>query len=202
MLRPIARPDLNGRTGNFWARAATVLNPFDGQPPGYNYCPPNGGLPKSPALPPSRSGPGNGGAAVEHQPRSGRPGNYTRNIATDITGFQYDNRRPSTCPSFGGGDLVADALAGDLALELGEGQQDVEGQPAHRGGGIELLGDGDERDALRVEQLDDLGEVGQRAGQPVDLVDHDDVDAPSAMSASSRCSAGRSMVPPEKPPSS
>ena len=29
---------------------------------------------------------------------------------------------------------------------------------------------------LPVEDLDDLGEVGQRAGQPVDLVDHHDVD--------------------------
>ena len=29
---------------------------------------------------------------------------------------------------------------------------------------------------MRIEDLDDLGEVGERAGQPVDLVDHDDVD--------------------------
>ncbi len=28
----------------------------------------------------------------------------------------------------------------------------------------------------RIEDLDQLGEVEQRAGQPVDLVDHDDVD--------------------------
>ena len=32
-----------------------------------------------------------------------------------------------------GGDLVADSLAGDLALELGEGQQHVQGQPSHAG---------------------------------------------------------------------
>ena len=38
--------------------------------------------------------------------------------------------------------------------------------------------------------------------QPVDLVDHHDVDLPASMSASSRFSAGRSSVPPEKPPSS
>ena len=31
-----------------------------------------------------------------------------------------------------GGELVADALADDLALELGEGEQDVKRQPAHR----------------------------------------------------------------------
>ena len=29
---------------------------------------------------------------------------------------------------------------------------------------------------MGVEQLDQLGEVGQRPGQPVDLVDNDDVD--------------------------
>ena len=32
----------------------------------------------------------------------------------------------------GGRDLVADALAGDLALELGKRQEDVERQAAHR----------------------------------------------------------------------
>jgi hypothetical protein len=42
---------------------------------------------------------------------------------------------------------------------------------------FELLRDRYERDALRIEDLDDLGEVGQRAGQPVDLVADDDVDS-------------------------
>src|SRR6266699_1747461 len=46
-----------------------------------------------------------------------------------------------------GRELVADALARQLALKLGEREQDIEGQPTHRGGGIELLGDGHERDA-------------------------------------------------------
>ena len=49
-----------------------------------------------------------------------------------------------------------------------------------RGGGVELLGDRDEGDAAGVEHLDDLGEVGQRPGQAVDLVDHDDVDLAGA----------------------
>ena len=52
----------------------------------------------------------------------------------------------------------------------------VEGQPAHRRGGIELLGDGDERDRSGVKGLDQFGEVGERAGEAVDLVDHDHVD--------------------------
>src|SRR6266851_1473407 len=69
--------------------ATKVLNPFDGQPPGYNYRGPNGGSPSptGPALPPSpNSDPGSGGAALEYQP--GRPGNYTRDIAVDVTELQ------------------------------------------------------------------------------------------------------------------
>jgi len=75
------------------ANAATkVLNPFDGQPPGYNYRGPNGAspLPSGPALPPPpNNGPGSGGAALEYQP--GRPGQYTRDMAVDVTELQNGN---------------------------------------------------------------------------------------------------------------
>ncbi len=77
--------------------ATTVLNPFDGQPPGYNYRPPNGpaSSPDGPALPPSpNSGPGSGGAALEYQP--GRPGNYTRDIAVDVTELQNGKGKGSS----------------------------------------------------------------------------------------------------------
>jgi type IV secretion system protein TrbL len=76
--------------------ATTVLNPFDGQTPGYNYRPPNGPAPSpnGPALPPSpNSGPGSGGAALEYQP--GRPGNFTRDIAMDVTELQNGNGKGS-----------------------------------------------------------------------------------------------------------
>ena len=33
-----------------------------------------------------------------------------------------------------------------------------------------------ERNALGIKDLDDLGKVGERAGQPVNFVDHDDLD--------------------------
>jgi hypothetical protein len=59
------------------------------------------------------------------------------------------------------GDLIADSLAGDLALELGERQEHVEGQPPHAGGGVEGLSHRDEGDAMRVEQFDQFGEVGK-----------------------------------------
>jgi hypothetical protein len=70
------------------ANAATkVLNPFNGQPPGYNYRPPDSSNPQGPQLPPPpNNGSGGGGAALEYQP--GRPGQYTRDIAVDVTELQ------------------------------------------------------------------------------------------------------------------
>jgi hypothetical protein len=68
----------------------------------------------------------------------------------------------------------------DLALELGEGEQHIEREPAHAGGSVERLGDRDERHALRVKNLDDLGEIRQRSRQPIDLVDDDHVDLADA----------------------
>ena len=54
---------------------------------------------------------------------------------------QWDHTADPKALAFGGADLVADALRGDLPLELGEGQQDIESEPPHRGRGVELLGD-------------------------------------------------------------
>ena len=51
-------------------------------------------------------------------------------------------RRPAAhphAPLAGCGELVPDALADHLALELGKGQQNVQRQPAHRRGGVEGL---------------------------------------------------------------
>jgi hypothetical protein len=41
--------------------------------------------------------------------------------------------------------------------------------------GVEGLGHRDEGDAMLIEQLDQLGEVGEGTGQPINLVDDDDV---------------------------
>jgi type IV secretion system protein TrbL len=65
--------------------ATKPLNPFDGQPPGYNYV----GGPRLP--PPPTNGPGSGGTALEYQP--GRPGQHTKDIAIDVTGLQNGNDR-------------------------------------------------------------------------------------------------------------
>jgi hypothetical protein len=56
------------------------LNPFNGQPPGYNLRPPTG-----PALPPG-NGSGSGGAQLMYIP--GKPGAKTRAEAVDITKLQ------------------------------------------------------------------------------------------------------------------
>src|SRR5271156_3000261 len=75
-----------------------------------------------------------------------------------------------------GGDLVADAFAGDFPLELGKGQQYIQRQAPHRARRVELLRHRDERHSLGVEEFNQPGKIGKRAGQPVDLVDDHDVD--------------------------
>jgi hypothetical protein len=72
-------------------------------------------------------------------------------------------------------DLVPSAFADDLPLELREGQEDVQHQPAHAGGRAELLRDGHEADAVFVERLYQAGEVQEGAAEPIDLVDDDHV---------------------------
>ena len=47
-----------------------------------------------------------------------------------------------------------------------------------------------------------LAKSAKRAGQSVDLIDDDDIDLAGLDIRSSRCRAGRSVLPPEKPPSS
>ncbi len=85
-------------------------------------------------------------------------------------------RRSTATPlaqAFGRGHLVADALDHVLALELGEADQDVQHQPAHGRGGVEVLGHGDEGDLVLLQDLEQTDEVGERAGQAVELVDRD-----------------------------
>jgi len=73
-------------------------------------------------------------------------------------------------------DLVADPLAGDLALELRKREQHVQGEAAHRGRRVELLRDRHERHPARIEHLHDLREVGEGAREPIDLVDDNGVE--------------------------
>jgi hypothetical protein len=63
--------------------------------------------------------------------------------------------------AFRSGDLVPDPFANNLAFELGEGEKDIEGEPAHARGRVEGLGDRDEGDGMFVEELNELGKVGE-----------------------------------------
>src|SRR5215472_6807517 len=49
-------------------------------------------------------------------------------------------------------------------------------RPPHRGRRVELLRHRNKGRSSRVEDLDDLRKIGERAGQPVDLVDDDRID--------------------------
>src|SRR5215472_7478246 len=53
----------------------------------------------------------------------------------------------------GGGDLVPDSFSRDFALELREREQNVQREPTHGGGCIELLSNSNKGDALRIEYL-------------------------------------------------
>jgi hypothetical protein len=50
-------------------------------------------------------------------------------------------------------------------------------QSSHTGRRVERLGDRNEGLLMRVEEFNQLGEVGERARQPVDLVDDNHVDS-------------------------
>src|SRR5438067_1239839 len=107
-----------------------------------------------------------------------RPG-FARDNEQLVVSALVSERRDAAHPHpllLRGGDLVADTLAGDLALELRKGQQNIEGQTPHRRRRVELLRDRNKGRASRIKDFDDLGKISQRAGQPVDLVDNDRID--------------------------
>jgi type IV secretion system protein TrbL len=87
-MQDILRQHRRQSSTDVGANSATkVLNPFNGQPPGYNYRPSDSSKPQGPPLPPPpNNGSGGSGAALEYQP--GRPGQYTRDIAVDVTELQ------------------------------------------------------------------------------------------------------------------
>ena len=75
-----------------------------------------------------------------------------------------------------GADLVADAVADHLALELRERGEDVHDHASGGVRGVELLGDGDKGDFVLLEDVVELREVRKRAREAVDLVHDHDID--------------------------
>src|SRR5260370_42113371 len=76
----------------------------------------------------------------------------------------------------GGGDLVADALANDLPLELGEGHEHVERHPPHGALGIERLRDRHKGYAVILEGFYQLEKIQHGARKTIDLINDYDVD--------------------------
>ena len=95
-----------------------------------------------------------------------------------IVAKDRDTTGPFPFPALGS-DFVADPLADDLSLELGKRKQDVQSQPAHRVGRIELLGYRDEVNTIFIEGFHDPGEVHKRAAESIDFVDHHAIDLPA-----------------------
>ena len=93
----------------------------------------------------------------------------------DIVAKDRDTTGPFPFSALGS-DFVADPLADDLSLELGKGQQDIQRQPAHRVGRVELLGYRDEGNTVFIERFHDPGEVHERAAKSIDFVDHHAID--------------------------
>jgi hypothetical protein len=95
-MQDILRQHQREKSADASASAATkVLNPFNGQLPGYNYRPPDSSNPRGPQLPPPpNNGSGGGGASLEYQP--GKPGHYTRDIAVDVTRLQNGNGKDAS----------------------------------------------------------------------------------------------------------
>src|SRR5258706_10585419 len=77
----------------------------------------------------------------------------------------------------GGGDLVADALANDLPLELGEGHEHVERHSPHGALGVERLRDRHKGYAVMLEGFHQLEKIQHGSRKSINLVDNHDVDA-------------------------
>ena len=85
------------------------------------------------------------------------------------------------------------------ALELGDRRQDVHLQLAGRRRGVDALGERHERDAERLQLLEQRHEVPQVAAKPVEPPDHEDVEPAPPSVRTSWSSAGRRSFAPETP---
>lgn len=58
---------------------------------------------------------------------------------SDRSGSEYGFTAAVASPGAGSGEAVDGAFLDEFVLELGDRGEDVEGQPAHRGGGVDAL---------------------------------------------------------------
>ena len=83
----------------------------------------------------------------------------------------------------GGVQSLAGALDDQLADELRQRGEDVEDQPAAGGGGVQGLVQALEADTVPAQRADDLDQVGQRPGQPVQARHDQGVAGPQVVQA-------------------
>ncbi|HEX5116061.1 MAG TPA: hypothetical protein VFW65_12760 [Pseudonocardiaceae bacterium] len=89
----------------------------------------------------------------------------------------------TACPAATGGFAFhpADHPVDDhFTFELGEHTQQLQQQPAHRGGGVDRLGRGAERDPGLGELVEQVNQVAQAAGEPVHPIHEQHVDQTQA----------------------
>ena len=101
-----------------------------------------------------------------------------------------------TAAPAGGGEAGVGTLAQHVALELGHQPEDAEQELAGRRRGVDqVLVEGLQLDVACVQKIDGLDQMQQRAAEPIELPDDDDI-ALRALSRS-RISSGRSVFAPE-----
>ena len=88
--------------------------------------------------------------------------------------------RPSAGPPAraGRGEAGHRALQNQVALELGQGGEDAEHQPARGDGRVDAAGEHLEADAPLLQAVHQLDDVPERAADPVELPDHEGVALP------------------------
>jgi hypothetical protein len=74
------------------------------------------------------------------------------------------------------GDFVPNPFSRHFSFKLCKRKENVEGEPTHGGGGVELLGYRDERHSSGIKGLNNLCKIRQAASETIYLVYDDDVD--------------------------
>ena len=91
-----------------------------------------------------------------------------------LSGVEFANAKwapPMSPPALGGVEAGLDALAGQGALELRQRAEHLEQELALRAGGVDLLGEGTERNLAFLQPVHRRQQMGQRAAQAVELPD-------------------------------
>src|SRR3990172_3225401 len=128
---------------------------------------------------------GGPGVAVECRPGDpqccaddgGRICRVLRERPQDQASLLVEDGTPATLSTTGAsrGEPGHGALADEIPLELSERPEDVEDQLSGAGGGVDVLVEGTETDAARLELANNLDEVAKRPADAIELPDHERV---------------------------